>query len=65
MTYSLFEFVKEKFEELIEEQPEGNLDNIEKLAIVESDQVSISYGFLKIFNGLLRGRLKKSPRKSS
>ncbi|KAJ3643011.1 hypothetical protein Zmor_025752 [Zophobas morio] len=38
MTYSLFEFVKEKFEELIEEQPEGNLDNIEKLAIVESDQ---------------------------
>ncbi|RZC40134.1 RWD domain-containing protein 4 [Asbolus verrucosus] len=40
MTYSLFEFIKEKFDELIQEQPE-NLDNItefEKLTTADSDQ---------------------------
>ncbi|CAG9765519.1 unnamed protein product [Ceutorhynchus assimilis] len=36
MTYSLFEFVKEKFEELIEEQPE-NVE-MDKLRITEDNQ---------------------------
>lgn len=36
MTYSLFEFIKEKFDELLEEQPEA-VDNIEieRLTIME------------------------------
>lgn len=37
MTYSLFEFLKEKFDNLIEEQPEVTIDgDVEKLCI--SDQ---------------------------
>lgn len=38
MTYSLFEFVKEKFEELIKEQPNEPLKiHVEKLCITEED----------------------------
>lgn len=38
MTYSLFEFVKEKFDELIQDQPEKaviDTDEIEKLTITQ------------------------------
>ncbi|CAH1104272.1 unnamed protein product [Psylliodes chrysocephalus] len=39
MTYSLFEFLKEKFEDLIEEQPdEPEKLEVEKLCITENDQ---------------------------
>lgn len=39
MTYSLFEFVKEKFEELIEQQPEGSNEklDIDKLSITDQE----------------------------
>lgn len=39
MTYSLFEFVKERFEELIEEQPEHALElEVDKLSVEEQEE---------------------------
>lgn len=44
MTYSLFEFLKEKFEDLIEEQPdEPEKLEVEKLCITENDQQVIFF----------------------
>lgn len=41
MTYSLFEFIKEKFDELIEEQPENPVDiEVDKLCISEEQDPS-------------------------
>ncbi|ERL90593.1 RWD domain-containing protein 4 [Dendroctonus ponderosae] len=40
MTYSLFEFVKERFEELIEEQPEHALElEVDKLSVDEQESL--------------------------
>ncbi|XP_022912644.2 RWD domain-containing protein 4 [Onthophagus taurus] len=40
MTYSLFEFIKEKFEQLIEEQPEHPIEQcVEKMSICENQDI--------------------------
>lgn len=52
MTYSLFEFVKERFEELIQEQPEQTViesNDIDKLKISDT-QVSTKFLYTKIID---------------
>lgn len=50
MTYSLFEFIKEKFDELIEEQPnEPEKLEVEKICITDQEpQVLIRFYNMKL-----------------
>ncbi|GJQ76053.1 hypothetical protein Trydic_g18104 [Trypoxylus dichotomus] len=49
MTYSLFEFIKEKFDDLIVDQPEGCIvgQDVEKLSICDTQDISVKKGIKK------------------
>lgn len=53
MTYSLFEFVKEKFDELIADQPEVNVETsaLENLQIT---QPQVIWKIFRVFERILR-----------
>lgn len=65
MTYTLFEFLKEKFEDFIAEQPEKAAEHIEKLQITQT-QVCYKYYlfffFIK-FYFFCQDPPKKEPKK--
>lgn len=51
MTYSLFEFVKEKFEELIEQQPDEISErlDVDKLCISEQEPQQVEIELIFVF----------------